>query len=255
MNDALFIAATGMQAQQKSVDTIANNLANVNTAGFKRGKVSFEDLVYHGMGGAAAAGVTPVLHGNGVGIASIAKVFTPGELKKTDQPLDLAVDGVGFLEVTATDGTPAFSRGGTLTIDGDGMLATSDGYVLKPAIHVGTDATLTIQSDGRVFVRGPAQAAAAEAGRIELVRFADTDGMVALGNNLYRPSERSGDAIYGKAGEDGMGRLAQGTVEASNVQLIDEMVGLMAAQRAYESSVKVIQAADEMLSMSNNLRK
>ncbi|SDF64523.1 flagellar basal-body rod protein FlgG [Massilia sp. PDC64] len=254
MNDALYIAATGMQAQQKSVDTIANNLANVNTPGFKRGKASFEDLVYRGLQAGQAGAV--VRQGSGVGIASLAKVFDAGELRKTDQPLDLAIDGVGFIEVTAADGTSAYSRGGTLTVDRDGLLATAEGYVLKPGIHVGTDAAeITILPDGRVLVRATGQSDAAEAGRIDLVRFADTDGLVALGGNLYRPSEKSGDAIYGKAGEDGMGRLAQGKAEASNVRLIDEMVGLMAAQRAYESSVKVIQAADEMLAMSNNLRK
>jgi flagellar basal-body rod protein FlgG len=254
MNDALYIAATGMQAQQKSVDTIANNLANVNTPGFKRGKASFEDLVYRGLQVGQAGAI--VRQGSGVGIASLAKVFDAGELRKTDQPLDLAIDGVGFIEVTAADGTSAYSRGGTLTVDRDGLLATADGYALKPGIHVGGDtAEITIQPDGRVLVRASGQADAAEVGRIDLVRFADTDGLVALGGNLYRPSGKSGDAIYGKAGEDGMGRLAQGKAEASNVRLIDEMVGLMAAQRAYESSVKVIQAADEMLAMSNNLRK
>jgi len=259
MNDALYIAATGMHSQQKSVDTIANNLANVNTLGFKRSKVSFEDLVYRGMqpgGPVQAGGAGTLWQGSGVGIASLAKVFAAGELRKTDQPLDLAIDGAGFIEVSAPDGSPAYSRGGSLTVDRDGMLASAEGYVLKPGIHVGVDAEqLTIQPDGRVLVRAAGQAEAGEVGRIELVRFADTDGLSALGGNLYRPSERSGDAIHGKAGEDGLGRLAQGTVEASNVRLIDEMVGLMAAQRAYESSVKVIQAADEMLAMSNNLRK
>jgi flagellar basal-body rod protein FlgG len=168
----------------------------------------------------------------------------------------LAIDGTGFVEVTMADGTSAYSRGGTLTVDRDGLLATAEGYVLKPGIHVGADATeLTIQADGRVMARMPGQTEASEVGRIELVRFSDTDGLAALGGNLYRPTEKSGDAVYGKAGEDGMGRLVQGAAEASNVRLIDEMVGLMAAQRAYESSVKVIQAADEMLAMSNNLRK
>jgi len=260
MNDALYIAATGMQAQQKSVDTIANNLANVNTPGFKRAKVSFEDLVYRGLQAAPASpgGVqgAALWQGSGVGIASLAKVFAAGEIRKTEQPLDLAIDGVGFVEVTASDGSAAFSRGGSLAIDRDGMLVSAEGYPLKPGIHVGVDASeLTIRPDGRVLVRAPGQSEAGEVGRIDLVRFADTDGLVSLGGNLYRPSEKSGDAIHGKAGEDGMGRLAQGSVEASNVRLIDEMVGLMAAQRAYESSVKVIQAADEMLAMSNNLRK
>lgn len=258
MNDALYIAATGMNVQQRSVDTIANNLANVNTPGFKKGRVNFEDMVYRALGapGQVADGAQPAWQGSGVGMLSLVKHFAPGELRKTDMPLDVAIQGEGFIEVTALDGTPAYSRGGTLSVDKDGFLATADGHVLKPGIHVGADALeITIKSDGRVLVRNREGGSASEAGRIELVRFADTQGLVALGGNLYRPSAQSGDAILGRAGEDGLGGLAQGYLESSNVKLVEEMVDLMAAQRAYESSVKVIQAADEMLAMSNNLRK
>lgn len=264
MNDSLYIAATGMHMQQKSVDTIANNMANVNTPGFKRGKVSFEDMVYRDLGGAGAAaaavagapGAQQLWQGSGVAVSSIVKSFVAGELKKTDQQMDLAIQGEGFVEVVASDGTAAYTRGGTLVVDKDGFLASPGGHALKPAIHVGIDAKeITIESDGRVMVRGRDQSSAAEAGRIELVRFADTAGLTALGSNLYQPSERSGDAIAGRAGEDGLGTLAQGFVEASNVSLVEEMVELMVAQRAYESSVKVIQASDELLAMSNNLRK
>ncbi len=260
MNESLYIAATGMHMQQKSVDTIANNLANVNTPGFKKGRVSFEDMVYREIGRATGAdeggGAAPAWHGGGVGIFSLAKVFTPGEMKKTDMPLDIAIEGEGFIEVSNLDGSPAYSRGGSLMVDKDGFLATADGHVLKPAIHIGLDAKdISVKPDGRVLVRGQGQSEASEVGRIELARFADTTGLVSLGGNLYQPSTRSGDAIYGKPGEDNLGALAQGFVEASNVKLIEEMVDLMAAQRAYESSVKVIQASDEMLAMSNNLRK
>lgn len=260
MNDALYIAATGMHTQQKSVDTIANNLANVNTPGFKKGKVSFADMVYREIGRAggvdAAQGAPSLWHGGGVGIFSLSQVFTPGEMKKTDAQLDLAIQGDGFIEVAMPDGSTAYSRGGSLTVDKDGFLATADGHVFKPAIHVGLDAKeILLRADGRVLVRGQNQTEASEAGRIELTHFSDTTGLVALGGGLYQPSARSGDAIYGRPGEEGLGMLAQGFVEASNVKLIEEMVDLMAAQRAYESSVKVIQAADEMLAMSNNLRK
>jgi flagellar basal-body rod protein FlgG len=260
MNDSLYIAATGMHMQQKGVDTIANNLANVNTNGFKKSRVSFEDLVYRDLGGVAAAldsGAGQRLwQGSGVGMASIMKSFIAGELKKTEQPMDLAIQGEGFLEVVAQDGTPAFTRGGTLTVDQDGMLATAGGLVLKPSIHIGADAKeVSIKPDGRVMVRSRDGASAMEAGRIELVRFADSGALTGLGNNLYRATERSGEPILGRAGEDGVGTLAQGFVEASNVSLVEEMVDLMVAQRAYESSVKVIQASDEMLAMSNNLRK
>jgi flagellar basal-body rod protein FlgG len=259
MNDSLYIAATGMHLQQKGVDTISNNLANVNTPGFKKGRVSFEDLVYRDLAGAAAAaegGGQRLWQGSGVGMASIIKSFIAGELKKTDSPMDLAIQGEGLFEVVALDGTAAFTRGGTLTVDKDGFLATSAGQPLKPSIHVGSDARgIAIEPDGRVMVRTSAKGEPFEAGRIELARFADMAGLAALGGNLYRPTERSGEPIYGRAGEDGVGTFAQGFVEGSNVNLVEEMVDLMVAQRAYESSVKVIQASDEMLGMSNNLRK
>jgi flagellar basal-body rod protein FlgG len=260
MNDSLYIAATGMHMQQKGVDTIANNLANVNTPGFKKGRVSFEDLVYRDLSSGATAALDSgagqrLWQGSGVGMAAIFKSFIAGELKKTDRAMDLAIQGDGFLEVVGQDGAAAFSRGGGLSVDKDGFLATADGHALKPSIHVGADAKeITIQADGRVMVRRD-QGDAIEAGRIDLVRFSDTSGLVALGGNLYKASERSGDPILGRPGEDGVGTLAQGFLEGSNVNLVEEMVDLMVAQRAYESSVKVIQASDEMLAMSNNLRK
>ncbi|MCC7705586.1 flagellar basal-body rod protein FlgG [Janthinobacterium sp. GW460P] len=259
MNDSLYIAATGMHMQQKSVDTIANNLANVNTPGFKKGRVSFEDMVSREVsravrGDDVQAGQN-LWRGRGVGIFSLSQVFTAGDLKKTDSAMDVAIKGEGFFEVVDVDGTPAYSRGGTLSVDKDGFLATSDGHVFKPAIHVGTDAReVSLSADGRVMVSRD-KGEASEVGRIELARFSDTTGLLSLGGNLYKPSERSGDAIYGKPGDDGLGTLAQGFLESSNVKLIEEMVDLMVAQRAYESSVKVIQASDEMLGMSNNLRK
>jgi flagellar basal-body rod protein FlgG len=258
LNDSLYIAATGMHMQQKSVDTISNNLANINTPGFKKGKVSFEDLVYRDMRG--VAGVTDnnaaFWQGSGVSIASIAKSFAEGELKKTDGVFDLGIQGDGFIEVVGRDGEALFTRGGTLTVDKDGFLASPGGMALKSAIHVGVAAKeVLINADGRVMVRATDGALSVEAGRIELARFADTGGLLAEGASLYRSSARSGDAIYGHPGEDGVGTLVQGSVEASNVNLVEEMVDLMVAQRAYESSVKVIQASDEMLAMSNNLRK
>lgn len=261
MNDSLYIAATGMHMQQKGVDTISNNLANVNTPGFKKGRVNFQDLVYRDLAGApmaadSAAASQRLWQGSGVGMASIAKSFLGGELKKTDVPMDLAIQGEGFIEVVAHDGTPAFTRGGRLTVDQDGFLASAGGQLLKPSIHVGVDArALIIEPDGRVMVRTGDKSAPFEAGRIELIRFADTSALAALGGNLYKPTERSGDAVYIRAGEDGAATFAQGFVEGSNVNLVEEMVDLMVAQRAYESSVKVLQASDEMLAMSNNLRK
>jgi flagellar basal-body rod protein FlgG len=260
MNDALYIAATGMHMQQKSVDTISNNIANINTPGFKKGRVSFEDLVYRDLAGVANAvqGANParLFQGSGVAMSAIMKSFTAGELKKTDNPVDLAIQGEGFLEVSSADGTTAYVRGGALSVDKDGYLTTVSGYTLKPAIQVGADAReLTVRPDGRVMVRNASDSQMIEVGQLEIVRFADTSGLSALGGNLYRPSDRSGDPYRGRPGEDGLGTLSQGFVEASNVNLVEEMVDLMVAQRAYESSVKLIQAADEMLAMSNNLRR
>lgn len=260
MNDSMYIAATGMQMQQASVDTIANNLANISTPGFKKSRVSFQDLVYRDLGGVrgTAAGVaSPSLwQGSGVGMAGIVKTFAGGELKQTGQSMDFAIRGDGFFEVTAADGNPAFTRGGSLIVDHDGYLATSDGYQMRPAMQVGSDAQdLTVSAAGVVTARLAGQSTPSELGRIELARFADRSGLAAMGGSLYRPTEASGDAIYGSAGDTGLGTVAQGYLEGSNVNLVDEMMNLMVAQRAYESSVKVIQASDEMLAMSNNLRK
>jgi len=259
MNDSLYIAATGLHTQQMHVDTIANNLANVNTPGFKKSRVSFQDLVYREATRAALVQENEpagAARGSGVGILSLSKLFTGGELKRTDAPLDIAIRGDGFFEVTLPDGTHAYSRGGTLQVNRDGMLATADGYLLKPGIHVGLDyREIYVKADGRVLVRGRDQKEGSEAGRIDLVGFGDPSGLAALGENLYRPTERSGDAIYGRPDDEGWGAIAQGFIESSNVKLVDEMVNLMVAQRAYEMSVKVIQASDEMLAMSNNLRR
>lgn len=261
MNDSLYIAATGMHMQQLNVDTIANNLANINTPGFKKGRVNFLDLVYREAGQHSSFRtendrIPEMVQGSGVGIFGTSKVFTAGELKKTDMPLDVAIRGEGFFEVVMPDGELAYTRGGSFIVNQDGFLATPDGNPLKPGIHVAQDVqSIAIGADGTVTVKTGEKSNPVEIGRIELANFADPTGLNPLGENLYKPSERSGDAIYGKPGQDGIGNVEQGFVEASNVQLIDEMVNLMVAQRAYEMNVKVIQASDEMLGMSNNLRR
>lgn len=265
MFEALSIAATGMQAQQLSVETIANNLANVNTVGFKKGKVGFADLMARDAAGAvtptlealgAGALATPHRMGAGVSVASLSKVFDMGELKQTGSPLDLAIEGEGFLEVEMPDGTSAYVRGGALKVDRNGLLATANGHVLKPAISVPDNAeALVIGRDGRVQVRLAGQANPVELGQLELVRFHAAGQLQAMGDNLYRATEASGDPMMLRPGEQGMGLLAQGFLESSNVKMVDEMVNLMLAQRAYEASVKVVQAADDMLGMVNNLRK
>jgi flagellar basal-body rod protein FlgG len=265
MFDALYIGATGMQAQQLNVETIANNLANANTATFKKGRVGFSEL----MVGAASRIVQPsaddlrsgVLSpgqsvGGGVAVSSVSKIFEAGELKKTDSPLDLAVRGEGFLEVTLPDGSSAYTRGGTLKVNKEGLLGNQAGNPLRPAISIPDNAqSIVVGPDGRVSLTLPNQSAPVDAGQIELVKFASPGQLLAAGDNLYRATEISGEPIAARAGEDGAGTLAQGFIESSNVKMVDEMVNLMLAQRAYEASVKVVQAADEMLGLINNLRK
>lgn len=266
MNDSLHIAATGLHVQQMSVDTIANNLANVNTPGFKKARVSFQDLMYrevarsaigNGNGTDGASAVSSVSRmGSGVSTGATLRSFAAGEMKKTDAPLDIAIRGDGFLEVTLPDGSAAYTRGGSLQVNRDGYLATAQGYPLKPSIHVAPEtAALVIDPTGRILARTAQQADALEIGRFDVARFANPGALAPLGDGLYRPTEGSGDARTGRAGEDGFGTLAQGYVEASNVTLIEEMVELMIAQRAYEVSTKVVQASDEMMAMTNNLRK
>ncbi|MBN8758314.1 MULTISPECIES: flagellar basal-body rod protein FlgG [Variovorax] len=262
MFDALYISATGMQAQQLNVDTIANNLANVNTTGFKKSKVGFTDLMVQEaarlMPGSEEAGVLGPQRrlGAGVGIATMSKLFDMGDLKKTESAFDLAIQGEGFLEVTMPDGSSAYTRGGTFRVNRDGLLATSGGFPLKPNLAIPDNAKdLKIDGDGRVHVQVAGQATPIELGQLEMVRFTSPAGLKAQGDNLYRASTESGEAISAKASEDGMGTIAQGFLEGSNVKLTDEMVNLMVAQRVYEANVKVMQASDEMLGMINALRK
>jgi len=262
MFDALYIGATGMQAQQAHVDAIANNLANVNTAGFKKARVGFSDLVVGavvtGQRAASAENGAFVNATYGVGVqASLpGKVFAGGDLKKTDATMDVAILGEGFLELAMPDGSRAYARGGTLKVNADGLLATQGGLPLKPSLGIPDNAeAVLVSSTGRVQVRVPGQAQPLDLGQLELVRFNNPQGLLAQGGNVYRATESSGDAIAARPGEEGAGTLAQGFVEGSNVKLVEEMVDLMVAQRAYEASVKVVQASDEMLGMINGLRR
>ena len=259
MIDALYIGATGMHAQQTAVDTISNNLANVSTVGYKRSRANFEDLMYRDV----ARGVGPVSGpddglrmGAGVGVSRTGKVFTEGDIKKTDNPLDIAIRGHGFLEVVLPDGTSAYSRTGSLKIEKDGFLAMSDGHQLKGSMQIPSDASeVLIKENGEVFAKLPNEDQPMEIGKLELVNFSNASALNPVGEGLYVATEGSGDGIRGYAGENGFGTLAQGFVESSNVKLVDEVISLVVAQRAYEVNAKVIQASDEMLAISNNLRK
>jgi flagellar basal-body rod protein FlgG len=257
MLDSLYIGATGMQAQQQNIDTIANNLANVNTTGFKRSRIDFEDLLYRNVSaGATQANAASASNriGMGTAIASVGKVFTGGDVKKTGEPLDLAINGAGFFEILMPDGTLAYTRNGALQMNSDGMLVTRDGQRLNAPIQVPADATsVQIDANGKAFASVPGEKRLVELGQIEISTFPNPAGLTALGDNLFVATEQSGQVNVGHAGENGAGTLGQGFLEGSNVRLIDEMIGLIVAQRAYEINAKVVQASDELLTISNGL--
>lgn len=259
MLDSLYIAATGMNAQQTGIDAISNNLANVNTPAYKKSRIGFHDLMYRELArvnGPAGSFDGALRSGSGVGITGSSKLFVAGDLKKTEAPLDLAIRGRGFFEVLLPDGTHAYTRAGALQIDKDGMLATSDGHHVEPAIQVPSDAAaVTIETSGRVLATVPDETDPVEIGTIQLADFVNPAGLQPLGDNLYLPTEKSGDAFFGKPGEANFGTVAQGFLESSNVKLIEEFINLILAQRAYEVSAKAIQASDEMLGIANNLRR
>lgn len=258
MSNSLYVAAAGMAAQQTSINTISNNLANVNTPAYKKSRVSFQDMVLQLQDRVEAGAGSDLQRSAGAGSVALmlGKQFTTGQLKKTDVPTDLAINGDGLVELIMPDGSTAYTRNLSLQVTRDGLLANADGYPLHQQIQVPLDATgMQIDGTGKVMVTVPNEKAAVEAGQIELVRFVNPAGLAPLGDSLYRGSEKAGDALRGKAADAGFGSLAQGYVEASNVQLVEEMVGLTLAQRAYEINAKVIQASDEMLGIVNGLRR
>ncbi|MBI4558495.1 MAG: flagellar basal-body rod protein FlgG [Candidatus Hydrogenedentes bacterium] len=260
---ALFTAATGMIAQQLNIDTIAHNLANVNTTGFKKSKVNFQDLLYETIkpaGTETAAGNTipeGIQIGHGVRPASISKLFSQGNLIQTGNPLDLVIEGDGFFQVELPDGTTAYTRDGNFKIDQNGQVVTVDGYPLTPGISVPTDfIQLTVGSDGVVSALVQGSPTPQNVGTLQLVRFVNPAGLDArLGRNLLLETQASGAPVTGQPGLNGIGTLEQGFLENSNVQVVEEILNLIIAQRAYEASSKVIQASDEMLQLANNVRR
>jgi flagellar basal-body rod protein FlgG len=259
MIDAIYIGATGMNAHQTAVDVISNNLVNVNTPGYKKGRVVFEDLLYRtGMSRDLLDTVlaSDAKSGVGTAVSSIGKSFTMGELKKTENVLDVAIRGAGLLEVSMPDGNSAYTRAGALEVTHDGLLAVSGGHPLKPMIRIPSDAKdLFIDPDGKIRARIGSSTNLEEIGQLELASFINPAGLNPIGENLYLATERSGEPMPAKPGEEGTGLLAQGFIESSNVKMVEEMVNLIVAQRAYEMSTKVVQAADEILAMSNNMRR
>jgi flagellar basal-body rod protein FlgG len=259
MTDSLYIAATGMHIQQQQINVISNNLANVNTPGYKKSGISFTDLMYREVNNQAQVsnnGIGSFEMGSGAAITGSNKVFTLGDTKTTDRPLDVAINGDGFFEVNLLDGRKAYTRNGSLSISSEGLLVTNNGYELSPSIQIPEDASdIVITKDGSVKAVVPGENDLVDVGQIELVSFVSTEHLKPVGNNLYLPTEESGDSLIGRPGEDDLGYLAQGFLEGSNVNLINELTNLILAQRAYEINSKVIQASDELLTLSNNMRR
>jgi len=262
MLPALFTAATGMRAQQTNIDVIANNLANVNTTGFKRGRADFQDLLYQTLrqAGAPSSNQTETPTGIQVGLgsrtAAVHRLFLQGDMQNTENQLDLAIDGGGFFQILRPNGEIAYTRAGALKLDSQGRIVTSDGFPLEPEIVIPTDAlSISVGTDGIVSVLQPGNVNSQQIGQIRLVNFANPAGLSGLGRSLFQPTTASGDPIEGVPGEQGLGTLQQGFLEISNVSVVEEMVQLITGQRAYEINSKAVQAADEMLQDTVNLRR
>lgn len=254
MNPAMWISKTGVQAQDAKLQAIANNLANVNTVGFKRDRVVFEDLFYQveQQPGAQRADNTlspsGVQLGNGTHLVGTQKVFTTGNLQTTGQSLDVAITGNGFLQVRRPNGEAAYTRAGQLQVDANGILINAHGLPLVPQITVPATATaITIGENGMVSATIPGNTAATELGQLTLTSFVNPTGLVALGENLFQETAASGTPTEGRPGDGALGKLKQGALEGSNVQVVEEMVDMIAAQRTYEMNTKVLSAADNML--------
>lgn len=258
---ALYSSATGMQSQQLNLDVIANNLANINTTGFKKSKIEFQDLLYQNTRAAGAdqgAGnllPTGLQIGHGSRAVATSRIFTTGELTQTGEKLDMAIAGDGFFEIQLPDGTQGYTRDGAFKVAADGRIVTSDGLAVLSGFGTldPTVKSITISQNGEITatkVDGQDSL-----GRIQLTRFQNPAGLEAIGSNLFRETQASGPPETGPAGENGFGEIAQGYLEMSNVKVVEEMVNLILAQRAYEVNSKAVQAADEMMQQSNNMKR
>lgn len=259
---ALWTSASGMQAQQLNIDIIANNLANVNTVGFKRSRADFQDLLYQTLrlAGTSTSGgnqvPTGMQLGHGARPAAIQKLFLQGDYQQTHNELDLAIEGGGFFQVIQPDGQVAYSRAGAFKLDQEGRIVTSDGLRVEPELSIPPGATkIAIAADGTVSVLVAGKSTPEEVGTITLARFVNPAGLNSIGKNLFLQTPAAGEPSVAKPGEEGLGTLAQGFLEMSNVSVVEEMVNMIAGQRAYEINSKAIQTADEMLQTANNIRR
>jgi len=259
---SLWTSATGMQAQALNLDVISNNLANVNTSGFKKSRAEFQDLLYETLLPAGTSSSQDseipagIQLGHGTRPSTVLKIFSQGNMENTQNELDLAIEGDGFFQITLPNGETAYTRDGAFKLDSDGRIVNSDGFTMEPEIAIPSDAmSISVGLDGTVSVLQAGDSTPSEIGTIELARFINPAGLISMGKNLFIPSEASGNEMTGTAGEDGIGTLAQGFLEMSNVSVVDEMVNMITAQRAYESNSKAIQAADDMLQLANNVKR
>jgi flagellar basal-body rod protein FlgG len=262
MMRSLFIAATGMEAQKLNIDVISNNLANVNTTGFKKSRADFQDLLYQTirMPGATSAEGSQIPSGIQVGMGvkpvAVQKIFQQGDFVQTGNNLDMVIEGDGFFQILLPDGTTAYTRSGAFKLDSEGRIVNSDGYPLEPGITIPSNTTgISISADGRVSVTQPGVATPTQIGQIELANFINPGGLNALGKNLFQQTASSGDPTTGNPATNGLGSVTQGFIELSNVNIVEEMVNMIASQRAYEINSKSIQASDQMLQVANSLRQ
>lgn len=259
MFSSLWVAKTGLDAQQTRMDVVSNNLANANTTGFKSSRASFRDLMYQNVrqpGGQTTEQTqapSGLMLGTGVRVVGSEKLFTQGNLQQTGNSLDLAIEGRGFLQVTMPDGTVAYTRDGSMHLDQNGQIVTASGYALDPAIVIPQNAqSVTIGTDGTVSAKLPGQAAPQQIGTLQLADFINPAGLQPSGDNLYLETASSGAPQIGQPGLNGLGTVAQGSLESSNVNVVEQMVDMIETQRTYEMNSKAISAADSMLQFLTN---
>ena len=258
MIDSFYVAATGLGAQQTFIDTIANNVSNINTTAFKKSRVNFEDLFYRRLNPATPLGGNPSQARVGLGtvVAGTDTVFTPGSLVQTNNQLDVAIQGAGFFEVRDSANNIYYTRLGSLQLSSDGQLQTDSGYDLASTIRVPSNATqVTIGNDGTVTATVPTAQQPVQLGQIQLANFVNTNGLTAVGNGLYTATEASGQAFFGTPGDNGLGTLSQGYTESSNVDLNTELTNLVLAQQAYQMNSRVLSISDDILSTIASLRR
>ena len=262
MMRAMWSAAAGMNVQTQNMDTISNNLANINTTGFKKSRAEFQDLLYQTINTAGTNTSTSTTYpgniqiGHGARLSAMVKEFTTGSLKNTSSQFDMAIEGSGFFRMTMPDGTFAYSRDGSFSLDQNGNIVNANGNPLDPQITIPQDAlSVTIATDGTVSVTQPGQSTPQQVGQITISNFINPNGLTQMGHNLYQPTLASGDAIDGTPGLTGLGTIQQYFLEVSNVDMADEMVNMIIGQRAYEANSKTIQTADSMLQLVAALKR